>query len=298
MTAGTDVVLGTGPGALEETEGSAPPTLWRSVIGSREGQAGLVLLSVMLALVIIGPHVAPYSTTKIGLEAPLSAPSGDHWFGTDSLGRDSFSRFLAGGGSILLVPLAVMLVTLVVAGSLGLVAAYRGGATDMIVNRFFDIGYALPPLLVVLVLIAGFGSSFVVLVLTISFVWLSRVGRVVRGATQAVIGNDYVAAAVARGEKTRSLLLREVLPNIAPPVIAEVALRLTYTILFVATLNFLGLGAQPPKPDWGVEVAAARGALTVAPVQALAPAAAIALMSIAFNLIADAISSHYSEDDR
>jgi peptide/nickel transport system permease protein len=298
MTAGIDLLPAAAPGALEELEGASPPTLWRSVIGSREGRAGLVLLALMLALIIIGPHITPYSTTEIGLAPSLSPPSSDHLFGTDQLGRDSFSRFLAGGQSILLVPLAVMVVTLVVGGSLGLFAAYRGGTTDTVINRFLDVGYALPPLLIVLVLIAGFGSSFVVLVLSISFVWLPRVGRVVRGATQAVVGNDYVAAAVARGEKTPALLLREVVPNIAPPVVAETALRLTYTILFVATLNFLGLGAQPPKPDWGVEVATARDALTIAPIQSLAPAAAIALLSIAFNLIADAISSHYSEDDR
>jgi peptide/nickel transport system permease protein len=284
--------------ATDEPIGQPPPTLWRSIIENVQGRVGLVLLAGMLALILVGPHVAPHSPTAVGLGAPFAGPSAEHWFGLDSLGRDGFSRFLSGGTTILLVPIAVMVISVLAGGTLGLLGAYRGGAIDGLIVRFFDILYVMPPLLVVLVVIAAFGSSPAVLILSISFVWLSRVGRIVRGSAQAVITHDYVAAAVARGEGTSAILHREVVPNIVPPVVTETALRITITILFVATLNFLGLGAQPPTPDWGVEVAAARATLAIAPIQALAPATAIALLSIAFNLIAEAISNHYSEVER
>jgi peptide/nickel transport system permease protein len=121
-------------------------------------------------------------------------------------------------------------------------------------------------------------------------------GRVVRGATQAVVTNDYVAAAQARGERTSAIVVREVLPNIAAPAIADFALRITYAVIFVSTLNFLGLGAQPPKPDWGLMVAESRSFISVAPWATLAPAIGIAALSISFNFLADALTRHLTRE--
>jgi peptide/nickel transport system permease protein len=150
--------------------------------------------------------------------------------------------------------------------------------------------------LLVLVLIAGLGTSSIVLIVTVALVFIPRVGRVVRGATQAVVTSDYVAAAQARGERTGAILSREVLPNIAAPAIADFALRITYGVIFVATLNFLGLGAQPPDPDWGLMVADSRGYLAIQPWATLAPAAGIAALSVSFNLIADALTRHLTRE--
>ena len=179
-----------------------------------------------------------------------------------------------------------------------MLGAYRGGRVDALITRGFDLLMALPPLMLVLVAIAALGTSNLVLVITIMIVYLPRMGRLVRGATQAVITNEYVAAAQARGERTRAILFREVLPNIMAPTVADFTLRITYGVIFVATLNFLGLGVQPPKADWGVMVAEGRGFINLDPVATLAPAAAIALLSIALNLVADALTQHVTRSGR
>jgi peptide/nickel transport system permease protein len=277
-------------------EEGRPPSAWRTILGSIEGKIGVVLGALMLGIILFGRFFAPYPPDELGVGPPTALPSTEHLFGTDNLGRDVFSRFLYGGDTILLVPLAAVLIAFVVGGGLGMLGAYSRGRVDSVIARTFDLLLTLPPLLLVLVLIAGLGTSTIVLVVTVALVFLPRMGRVVRGATQAVVTNDYVAAAQARGERTHAILVREVLPNIAAPTIADFALRITYAIIFVATLNFLGLGAQPPEPDWGLMVAESRNFLSVQPWATLAPAAGIAALSISFNLIADALTRHLTRE--
>jgi peptide/nickel transport system permease protein len=284
-----------GPELREEEEGR-PPSVWRTILGTVEGRIGLVLGVIMLGTIAFGRFFAPHSTTELGVGPQTTGPSASHLLGTDNLGRDVLSRFLTGGDAILLVPLAAVTLAFVVGGGMGMLGAYARGWIDALITRTFDLLLTLPPLLLVLVIIAGLGTSTLVLVVTVALVFLPRVGRVLRGATQAVVTNDYVAAAQARGERTHAILVREVLPNIAAPAIADFALRITYGVIFVATLNFLGLGAQPPEPDWGLMVAESRNFLSVAPVATLAPAAGIAALSISFNLIADALTRHLTRE--
>jgi peptide/nickel transport system permease protein len=273
-----------------------PPSAWRTIVGSIEGKIGLVLGVITLGVIAFGRFFAPYSPDELGVGVQTTGPSADHLFGTDHLGRDVFSRFLVGGDTILLVPLAAVALAFVAGGGLGMLGAYARGATDALITRTFDLLLTLPPLLLVLVIIAGLGTSTIVLILTVALVFLPRVGRVVRGATQAVVTNDYIAAAQARGERTHAILVREVLPNIAAPAIADIALRITYAIIFVATLNFLGLGAQPPDPDWGLMVSESRNFISVQAWATLMPAAGIAALSISFNLIADALTRHLTRE--
>jgi peptide/nickel transport system permease protein len=283
------------PEQLEE-EGAPPPSAWRTIIGTVEGRVGLAVGVLMLLVIAFGRFFAPYSPTEIGTGIATQGPSADHYFGTDHLGRDVLSRFLSGGDTIVLVPLAAVLLAFAVGGGLGMLGGYLRGRWDAVITRTFDLLLTLPPLLLVLVLIAGLGTSSVVLIVTVALVFLPRMGRVVRGATQAVVTSDYVAAAQARGERTASILMREVFPNVAAPSIADFALRITYGVIFVATLNFLGLGAQPPEPDWGLMVADSRAYLSAQPWAALAPAFGIAALSISFNLIADALTRHLTRE--
>jgi peptide/nickel transport system permease protein len=274
-----------------QEEGRAP-SAWRAVLGSTEGRIGLCVSAAVFFVIVFGRFFTPYPPNAIGVGPPTSKPSAEHLLGTDQLGRDTLSRVLVGGTTIILIPLIAVVLAWVIGGTLGMLGAYRGGRGDALITRGFDLVMALPPLLIVLVAIAALGTSNVVLVVTIMLVYLPRMGRLVRGATQAVVTNDYVAAAQARGERTRTILFREVLPNIMAPTTADFALRITYGVIFVATLNFLGLGVQPPRADWGVMVAEGRGYINIAPVGTLAPAAAIAALSIALNLIADALTQH------
>jgi len=267
---------------------------WRDVLGTRRGKVGLGICAVMVALVFLGPVIAPFSSTQIGTGPVGAGPSGAHLFGTDELGRDVFSRVLAGGTFVLVLPLVANVIASLIGGALGIWGAYEGGRIDTVVTRTFDVLLALPPLLMVLVIIAGLGSSTGVILLAMAFFFIPRAGRVLRGAAQRVVAEDYVAASEAFGERTWAILWRDVLPNMISPAIADFALRTTYGIIFVATLSFLGLGTQPPKADWGLMVAENRSLLTTNPLAVLGPIAAIALLAISINLIADAVSGSLS----
>lgn len=261
-----------------------------AVTRSWEGRIGCVLGLVMLLVIVAGPAIRPYGPTDLQVGPASAPPSGAHLLGTDDLGRDVLSRVLSGGGSVLLVPLLSVTIALAIGIALGLLGAYRGGVTDIAVSRFFDLLMALPPLLIVLVIIAGLGTSIAVVVLTVALVNAPRIGRVVRAAALPVVGSDYVAAARLRGETSLRILAREVLVNISGPVLVVYALYLTYGIVFISSLNFLGLGAQPPSSDWGLMVSEARKFFISNPLGALAPAFGIAALSLAFTLLADAFA--------
>jgi peptide/nickel transport system permease protein len=282
---------------LVEEEGRPPPA-WRAVLGSNQGRIGVGIGAIVLFVIIFGRFFTPYPPNLVGVGGATTNPSSEHLLGTDALGRDTLSRLLVGGTTIILIPLIAVGLAWVIGGTLGMLGAYKGGRIDGLITRGFDLLLSLPPLLIVLVAIAALGTSNLVLVITIMLVYLPRMGRLVRGAAQGVITNEYVAAAQARGERTRAILFREVLPNILAPTTADFALRITYGVIFVATLNFLGLGVQPPNADWGVMVSEGRGFINIAPVATLAPAGAIALLSIALNLIADALTQHVTHGRR
>lgn len=282
--------------SLDLDDEGSPPSFWRTILSTTEGRIGLLGALLMLALVIFGRYFTPYSPNELGTGPVLEGTTTNHIFGTDQLGRDVLSRFLTGGSTVILVPLAAVTLSSVLGGGLGLIAAYHGGLIDTLITRIFDFLMALPALLIVLVLIWGLGTSPLVIILVVGAVFTPRLGRVLRGAAQAVVTQDYIAAAQARGERTSYILTRELLPNIAAIAIANYALFLTYGIVFVATLSFLGLGAQPPSSDWGLMVAGSTGFITANPWAALAPAFGIAGLSLAFMLIGDAVTRHLTRD--
>lgn len=260
------------------------------LLGSKEGAIGLAILLLFALVVLLGPSVAPYSPTETGVGVPDQGPSGEHLLGTDSLGRDVLSRLLNGAGSVIWIPLLATALAFALGGTLGLVAGYRGGSVDWRIATGINVLLAMPPLLVVLVIITTAGSSAPVLVLTVGIVYSPRVARILRGATQGIAHSEYIQAAQARGERTLPIVLREVLPNITATAFVEFAVRLTYVIIFIATLNFLGLGSQPPSPNWGLMVAEGQLTIVTNPVTTMAPALAIAVLSVGVSLVADAVT--------
>jgi peptide/nickel transport system permease protein len=289
----SELVVTPGVASVPDTE-NARPSAWRQVLRSRGGRTGVGLLVFVLVVIFAGRLVAPYSPTEIGSGLLGADPSSSHLLGTDALGRDVLSRVLYGGVEVLIVPLLANIIATTIGGALGIWGAYVGGRVDQIIARIFDVLLALPPILMVLVLIAGLGSSTEVILLAVAFFFIPRAGRVLRGAAQAVISEEYVAAAEARGERSWSIVWHDVLPNMLSPAIADFALRTTYGIIFVATLNFLGLGTQPPKADWGLMISENRTLLDTNPLAVMGPIIAIALLAISLNLISDAISSHFA----
>lgn len=283
-----------GIGAPENTKSTR--RAWRVIFGSVEGVLGLALGVMIIAIIVAGPYLAPYSPTELGVGPPSQTASVAHWLGTDSFGRDVFSRFLSGGRTVILVPLAAVTLAFGLGAPLGMLGAYAKGSIDKVIVRIFDILLSLPPLLIVIVLISGFDKSRIALIVSVALVFAPRIGRVVRGATQGVVTNEYISAAQARGERTAWILGREVLPNVAAPAIVDYALRLTWAILFISTLNFLGLGEQAPSSDWGLMIAQSRASIGIAPLATLAPAAGIVALAVSVNLIADALTRYLNPD--
>jgi ABC-type dipeptide/oligopeptide/nickel transport system permease subunit len=253
------------------------------------GLVGLLLLALVLGLALLGPYFAPHEP-DLPVGIPLTGPAEGRVLGTDFLGRDVLSRVLWGGRSVLALAGAATLLAYLAGGATGLIAGYRRGLTDGVLMRGVDVMLSVPALIFLLVLVTGAGTSAAVLVAGVALVQAPLVARVVRTATLEQAVKGFVEAAEARGESTLAIVWRELLPNIAGPLFADVGLRFTYSIILVASVNFLGLGLQPPAADWALIVSENRSGLDLNPYAILAPALLIAVLTIAVNLVGDAIA--------
>jgi len=249
--------------------------------------ATVVLLFVLLA--ILAPWIAPYGPTEQIYTDARQPPSATHWFGTDHLGRDVFSRIVHGARSILsLAGLGALLA--VGAGTVfGLLSGYLGGWFDELLMRVFDSVLAIPALLLALVLLGTVGPSRASVLAVIAVVYTPIVARVVRSETLAIKSQGFVETARLQGERLPRILLREILPSVLPALSVEAALRFSYGIFLVASLGFLGVGVQPPSPDWGLMVKEARTYIRLAPWSLYFPVGAISLLVIGVNLTADGL---------
>jgi peptide/nickel transport system permease protein len=256
---------------------------------SFSGALGLTIVFVVVFVAVFGNYFAPHDpTAPVGV--PLAGPSGDAWLGTDVLGRDVFSRLLYGGRSVIGLALAATLLAYVIGLTIGLIAGYTRSKADPLLMRTVDVMLAFPPLLFLLVLITGAGTGTAVLIIGVAAIQAPGISRIVRTATLEVSVRGYVEAAVARGERSIAVVVREVLPNILAPVLVDAGLRFTYSILIIASVNFLGLGLQPPNSDWALMISENRQYIGLNVWAVLAPAAMIALLTIGINLTGDAIA--------
>jgi peptide/nickel transport system permease protein len=284
-----------GLGTLDQGGVSIRPRGVRAFLRTPEALIGSVLLVLMLVVVVVGPLFAPSDPNAL-VGIPASGPSGNHLLGTDTFGRDVLSRLLAGGRSVIVLPLIAVSLSIVFACVVGLLAGYLGGLVDAVITRIIDVTLAIPPFLTVLVLLAGLGTGDSVVVVAVAAVYVPSVARVLRAATQAVRPREFILAARARGETVWWITFREIAPNIVPTLLVEVALRLTFAIMFIASLSFLGLGVQPPSSNWGVMVGENRSLLFIHPFSVVAPALAIGVLAISINLIADGLTQYFGDD--
>jgi peptide/nickel transport system permease protein len=248
---------------------------------------GIVLLIVLSAL--LGPAIAPHSPTAF-VGPPFSPPSSQALFGTDTLGRDVLSRFLNGGRTVIGLSLAAALLGVGFGAVLGLMAAQARGLTDELLMRGNDVLLAFPQIVLVLLLVSGWGPHLWLIVLTVALGHAPRTARVIRGAAGEVVERDFMKIAEMLGEKRRRLLLNELLPNVASPLLVEFGLRLTYSIGIIAAVSFLGFGLQPPTADWGLMVNENRLGITQQPWAVLLPVLAIAFLTVGTNLMTDGIA--------
>lgn len=265
------------------------PRTLRGVLTSSSGRLGLVLIGLVVLLVVIGPHVAPKSPSEI-VGTPFLEPSTSAPLGTDFLGRDGLSRFLIGGGTLVVSALLATVLAYVVGIPIGMAAGYLRGAVDLGAVGLSDLVISFPPIVFILVLLAGLGSGVPIVVIAIAAVYVPRIVRIVRAVTMEISTREFVEAAVARGESVVSILWRDILPNIWTPVLADFGIRLTGAVIVVSSISYLGLGPPPPAANWGLMISENRlGALTQ-PWVIVVPALTIGIFAIGVNLVADAIA--------
>lgn len=253
---------------------------------------GITVLFAWIVVAISGPVIVTFSYTQMDMNHQMTAPLvGGHLLGTDSLGRDVLSRIVYGSRSILTVALMTSFFSSIAGIIIGYTAGYFGGTIDTLFLRIIDILMAIPPLVLAMVVLGILGNSTVFsLTLIVSIAYTPATARVARGALLTCKGNEYVDAARIRGESHLYIMFVEILPNTVGPIIVEVTARFAYSIMMIASLGFLGVGLQPPTPDWGMMVIENKSIIRAAPWTVLYPALAIASLVIAISLFSDFVS--------
>jgi peptide/nickel transport system permease protein len=251
------------------------------------GKLGLAVLVVLVFVALFAPWLQSRDLGEMSAAGVFQPMSAEHWLGTDYLGRDMLTRIIAGTPYTLGVAFAATLIACVCGALLGLLAAVSGGWLDAALSRALDTLVSIPSKLLALVIIAGFGSSITLLVATAAIVYTPGCYRIVRSLAVNINAMDYITVARARGERRGYIMRREILPNIWGPLLADMGLRFVYALRLLASLSFLGLGVQPPMADWGSLVRENLGALPMGGVSVVAPALAIAVLTISVNLLID-----------
>lgn len=266
---------------------------WLVTLGAaartRRGIFGLVLTGVVVLTAVVGPLVAPYSSSAF-VTSDFSPPGGHFLLGGDALGRDVLSRVLDGGWVLLVMAGAAAAFGVIVGGAAGVSAAYLRGRTDGLIMRTVDVILAFPQLVFALLLVSIIGPKLWLIVVAVGFSHAPAVARVLRSATLDVSERDFVKSIELEGVAPARIMVREILPNLVSPLMVEIGLRLTYSIVVMAGLSFLGFGQQPPAPNWGTMINENRLGLTVNAWGVIVPAALIAVLTIGTNTFTDAIA--------
>jgi peptide/nickel transport system permease protein len=250
------------------------------------------VILVLLALsAIFADFIADYDSKVIAqnISERLQGPSAAHWFGTDEFGRDIFARIIHGGRVSLVVGLISVSVSLIIGGALGAFAGFYGGNVDNVIMRIMDIFLAIPSTLLAITIVAALGTSLVNVMLAIGISGIPNFARIVRAAVMSVKDQEFVESARAIGASNATIIFREIIPNCMAPIIVQATLSVASAILSTASLSFLGLGVQPPSPEWGAMLSSGRNFLRDAIHITLFPGLAIVITILALNLLGDGL---------
>ncbi|TCW40452.1 peptide/nickel transport system permease protein [Laceyella sacchari] len=260
----------------------------RAFLRHRSAVIGSVLVLIFIILAILAPVITPYDYTEPSPDA-LAAPSAEHWFGTDDLGRDIFTRIVYGSRISLWVGFISIAGSIVVGSLLGLLAGYYGKWQDTLISRLFDIMLAFPSILLAIAIVAMLGPGLNNALIAIAIINIPTFGRLMRSRVLSVKAEDFVLAARAIGMKNSRILWHHILPNCWTPIMVQGTLSFATAVIEVAALGFLGLGAQPPDPEWGTMLSDARDYLQLAPWTMVFPGVAIMITVLGFNLLGDGL---------
>ncbi|MFJ3768807.1 ABC transporter permease [Streptomyces sp. NPDC090082] len=259
----------------------------------------VTVLALLVLVAVLAPVLAPYDPEALDLSASLIGTTGDHPLGTDQSGRDVLSRLLHGARTGLLGPLLVVAVSTLLGTVLGVLAAWRGGWVDTVLSRSMDMVFAIPGLLLAILLVSVVGSGLTAPVIAMSVAYTPYVGRLVRSIARQEKARPYIEAYRVQGWSGWTVCVRHLLPNIAPTVFAQSAMNFGYALMDLAALSFLGFGVQPPAADWGAMINEGQAAvLQGAMLPALAPSACIVLAVVAFGIVGEGLADRIAKRER
>ena len=263
--------------------------IWRRFRKSKTAMLGLILLAFVILIAIFADLIVPYSEAVTQSSMRLQGPSADHWFGTDNLGRDVFARVVHGSRYSLWIGVSTSVLSLIIGGLSGAAAGYYGKAIDNVIMRLTDVVMTVPPILLSLAVVAALGANLRNLLIAITISCVPSMVRMVRSVVLTVVDQDYIEAAKSYGSSDIRVILKYVIPNALGPIIVTTTMNVAAMILSAAGLSFLGMGVQPPSPEWGALLSDARQFMFSAPYLLYFPGVFIVIAALSFNLAGDGL---------
>ncbi|HBW37552.1 ABC transporter permease [Desulfosporosinus sp. BICA1-9] len=265
--------------------------IWRRLKKNRAAMVGLVILSIFALSAIFADVLANYDKMVIAqnVRERLLPPSSHHLFGTDEYGRDVFARIVHGARVSLTIGLSTVSISILIGGIIGSMAGFYGGIIDTIIMRIMDTMQAIPPILLALALVSALGPGMTNLLIAITVATFPGYTRIIRSVILPVVGQEFVEAARACGTGDRRIILRHILPNAIGPIIVQSTMAVAQLIIATAALSFIGMGIQPPKPEWGAMLAGSREYMRTSPYLVIFPGLAIVLAALSLNLLGDGL---------
>jgi peptide/nickel transport system permease protein len=265
--------------------------IWKRMKKNKAAMVGLVIICIFLFMAIFADVIADYDKTVIGqnMAMRLKPPSLQHLFGTDTYGRDVFARIVHGSRASLSIGLLTTIIAVFVGGIFGSIAGFYGGMADSVIMRVMDTIMAIPPILLALAIVASLGPGMTNLIIAMTISSVPGFTRIIQAVILLVVEQDYVEAARACGTKDIRIILRHILPNSMGPIIVQATMSVASMIISAASLSFLGMGIQPPTPEWGAMLSESREYMTYAPYLVIIPGLAILLSALALNLFGDGL---------
>lgn len=265
--------------------------IWHRLSRNKLAMLGLVLMTTIITLALCADLIADYNQAVVGMNIMerLQPPSAKHWFGTDGYGRDVFARVIHGSRLSLSLSIVSMMAAVAVGSLIGAISGYYGGRVDDVLMRLMDMLLAIPPMLMSISIVAALGRSMVNLMLALALAYMPVFARVIRSSILSVKGQEFVEAAKACGTSDARIIMRHIVPNAVGPIIVQATLAMGSAILTISSLSFMGMGIQPPQPEWGTMLYEGRDLIRTSPYLVVFPGLAIAVSVLSLNLLGDGL---------
>ncbi len=277
------------PVKQQSTTAARWSAFYKKLAKNKAAMAGAIIVFIFIILAILAPYIAPYDPIHIEMSKKLQTPSAEHWLGTDDKGRDILSRLLFGSRISLTVGILSTILGAFVGIILGVVSGYYGRWVDSLIMRICDVLLAFPGILLALAIVSVLGASTTNVIIAVAFFAVPTFARIVRGSTLSVKKLEYIDAIKAMGANDMRIIFKHILPNIVSPIIVQATLYIASAIITASALSFLGMGTQPPTPEWGTMLSQGRSYIAQAPHLTLFPGLVILLVVIGFNLFGDGL---------